>query len=369
MSLNDLKKLFRSYFTFNRSERQGFTILAILLAFSVLINFLSDQLDIRRPDDFSAARKIIKARTETQKTNVAEKQVSLFLFNPNTITADSLEVLDLPDKIKSNMLRYREKGGRFQKPDDFRKLYGMSDSLYRKLEPYIAINDKVQHKTSQDIPKDLGPVGREYFRFDPNSVTALEMERLGFSRFLQRNIQSYRDKGGKFNIKSDLARIYGMDSVLFRELEPWIALSENYDIKREKEVIPVLDINRADSAAFLSLPGIGPSFSGRIVRFRTNLGGYHSLDQLRDIYGMTEERFALIVPYLSVTATGLRQIRINFAEVNEMRTHPYISAEAARKIIQVRSDKGPYLNLEALKSENIFDDEIFEKLRPYLICN
>lgn len=119
----------------------------------------------------------------------------------------------------------------------------------------------------------------ENFRFNPNTATLDELERLGFSEKQAESIINYRNKGGRFRRKSDFARSYVVPDSVFRRLEPYID-------------IPKTDINKADSAAFDALPGIGPWFAARMVKYREELGGYSCPEQLLNIWRFDEERFA-----------------------------------------------------------------------------
>lgn len=118
----------------------------------------------------------------------------------------------------------------------------------------------------------------ENFRFNPNTATLDELERLGFSEKQASSIISYREKGGRFRRKSDFARSYVVSDSVFKRLEPYID-------------IPKTDINKADSAAFDALPGIGPWFAARMVKYREELGGYSCPEQLLNIWRFDEERF------------------------------------------------------------------------------
>ena len=112
----------------------------------------------------------------------------------------------------------------------------------------------------------------ENFRFNPNTVSQDDLERLGFSERQARSIVNYRLKGGKFRRKSDFARSYVVADSVYRRLEPYID-------------IPLLDLNLADSAAFDALPGIGGYFASRMLEYRKKLGGCYSYkEQLMDIW-------------------------------------------------------------------------------------
>lgn len=83
---------------------------------------------------------------------------------------------------------------------------------------------------------------------------------------------------------------------------------------------------------------------------------------------MTDERFVKLEPFLFVGTNELKIIRVNFAEWNELRTHPYISNDQAKMIIKLRSDKGPFASLDDLLENGVFDQANFKKVKPYLTC-
>lgn len=127
----------------------------------------------------------------------------------------------------------------------------------------------------------------ENFRFNPNTATLEDLQRLGFSEKQARAIDNYRTKGGRFRRKADFAKSFVVSDSVFARLEPYID-------------IPLLDINTADSAAFDALPGIGPYFASQMVGYRKKIGGYTSVDQLMDIPRFDEERLAGIRDLIEV---------------------------------------------------------------------
>ena len=118
----------------------------------------------------------------------------------------------------------------------------------------------------------------ENFRFNPNTVGEDELQRLGFSEKQAAAIINYRAKGGRFHRKSDFAKSFVVADSVYRRLEPYID-------------IPKLDINKADSAAFDDLPGIGPYFAAKIIEYRNELGSFSELEQLMDIKYFDREKF------------------------------------------------------------------------------
>lgn len=118
----------------------------------------------------------------------------------------------------------------------------------------------------------------ESFRFDPNTAGIQDLMRLGFSQKQAQAIINYRAKGGRFHRKEDFAKSFVVSDSIYTRLEPYID-------------IPLLDINKADSAAFDALPGIGPYFAAKMVAYRESIGGYSYTEQLMDIERFDLERY------------------------------------------------------------------------------
>lgn len=372
MKKEELKKLIDDYFRFNKIERQGFTALSVILILAMLVNLFIDKINFSKPTDFTEAKLLIaKLEAEKSKT-ITGKQLSLFAFDPNTVAPEVLDTLALPLSMKNNLIRYRDRGGKFKSKEDFRKLYGMTDSIYAAIYPYVNLPVASESTIVKSRKENIAE--RDYFTFDPNSVNADELKKLGFTEQQQKNLIAWRDKGGKFRQKEDLARIYGIDDKFYSELEPWISITvvepTNDDIKVAETTrkIAEIEINSADSLTLLSLPGIGPAFSGRIIKYRNLLGGFYSPEQLKEVYGMTDERFLNFAEHILIDESKLKKMRINFADPFELSRHPYVTKEIAQKIVKARSVHGFFENLTEAEEKIGVDKELFEKIKPYLSC-
>ena len=149
----------------------------------------------------------------------------------------------------------------------------------------------------------------ETFRFDPNRASADELQRLGFSEKQAAAIINYREKGGRFRRRQDFARSFVVSDSIYRRLEKYID-------------IPKLDINRADSAAFDELPGIGPYFAAKMVSYREELGGYSYPEQLMDIYRFDREKFDGLSDL--IFCSECKPFDLWTLPAEELRKHPYI---------------------------------------------
>lgn len=155
----------------------------------------------------------------------------------------------------------------------------------------------------------------EAFRFDPNTASVEDLCRLGFSERQAESIDNYRKKGGRFRRKSDFAKSYVVSEEAFRRLEPFID-------------IPLLDLNRADSAAFDALPGIGGYFARQMVLHRSRLGGYSDPRQLLEIYHFTQEKLDAIADLITLDTAAVRPYSLWTLPADSLRLHPAIRTYA-----------------------------------------
>ncbi len=225
--------------------------------------------------------------------------------------------------------------------------------------------------------------GKRLFYFDPNTISKEEWQQLGLRDNTIRIIQNYISKGGKFKAPSDLQRIYGLRKKEFERLAPYINISEEFkksvdngfankkEVEEKKDLRKtsgrvIIDINMADTSDFIALNGIGSKLAVRIINFREKLGGFYSVDQISETFGLPDSTFQKIKPYLTITNQTIKKIHINAADVELLKTHPYIRYNLANTIVAYRSAHGSFSSIEELKKIMIITEEVYQKISPYL---
>lgn len=153
-----------------------------------------------------------------------------------------------------------------------------------------------------------------------------------------------------------------------KEFTPFKPFKRDSFRRFEKKVLTV-DINAADTLLWEQLPGIGPVLARRIVYFRERLGGFHTIAQVRETYGLADSVFNKIQPLLRLGDVSLRKIDLNETDEKSLADHPYINTKLARVIIRYRSSHGPFRQVEGLKGIALVDDAIYRKLEKYLVVN
>jgi len=244
------------------------------------------------------------------------------------------------------------------------------------------------------LPEAKGSVEISFdpFVFDPNVLSKDSLELLGIPSFLVNRMVNYRNAGGRFKAAEDLQKIYDFPDSLFIQLRPYVAIAspledkpvfrtskENYATTPSRKVVKesiktadpirkplMIDINGADTSELKLLYGIGTTYSNRIVKYRELLGGYITVDQLTEVYGITDSLYQQIVPFVTVADSSIRKLAINLASFKEVNAHPYISYEQTKDIFNQKSKVGKYQGAADLVKLRSFDSLQVEKLIPYI---
>ncbi len=222
-------------------------------------------------------------------------------------------------------------------------------------------------------------ITQKLFHFNPNDATSENLLRLGFPENVAPRIIKYREKGGKFRIKSDLLKIYGVDSSFYHRIHSFINLPEQHaptykpeKRRSEKETVLVkksfekFDLNSADTAQLKKIYGIGEKLSMRILKYRDVLGGFVAMNQLKEVYGLDSVVINRLIENSEIKYNyqPLR-ININTATEKELFSHPYLS-KAAKAIVSYRFQHGAFRTVSEIRNINSLDEKIIHKIIPYL---
>jgi len=155
------------------------------------------------------------------------------------------------------------------------------------------------------------------------------------------------------------------------EQKPWPARFNRFHRDTFPARFPVrrpliIYINSADSSAWEALPGIGPTLAARLIRFREKLGGFYSIAQVAETYGLPDSTFKKIQASLRLDSGSLKKLNINQMDEKSLGQHPYIRYKLARLIVQYRSNHGPFSHPKDLYNIPLVNDSIYRKLEKYI---
>ena len=256
------------------------------------------------------------------------------------------------------------------------------DSANRFFKKYLEDITEQGYREEGSKNEYAKKVTGELFNFDPNTLDEAGWKRLGIRDKTIATIIKYTTKGGRFKQPEDLGKIWGLFPEQVTRLIPYVKIISNspknnpekpmysagsYNKSINKSAI--IDINTADTAELIALPGIGSKLSQRILNFRDKLGGFDKVEQIGETFGLPDSTFQQLRPRFTVKPGTVHQININTATVDEMKAHPYLRYAFANAIVQYRLQHGNYFGVEDLKKIMLVTDEWYAKAAPYLKVN
>jgi competence protein ComEA len=323
----------RRYFGFSRAETRGFVLLLLVaLAAAVLpilwrprapeylpatdqqqLDTWSQDLTARLDSSRAAHDRAYAARYPARRPAGASRypaipQVRLAPFDPNSLTAEGWEARGVPHFVAGRIVNYGQKAGGFRAKNQVQRIYGLPDSVYQRLAPFM------------QLPDALPPRGLASYAAGPPA--------------------------GGASLPSRLARKPA-------HLQPF-------------------DLNLADTTQLMQIKGIGRGRAKGLVKYRAELGGYVSETQLSDYFMLRDapDLVDSLRKYTFV-ASGFapRPVHINSASFDELWPQPYVGKPLARLIVAYRKQHGPFTTPDDLRQLKLLKEENFVKLRPYVRCD
>lgn len=307
--------MWKDFFYFTKTERQGIIVLVVLIlgVFSIpqLFSLFNHPQKVdaaeqekfeKELNEFISSLEEIKPHRKPNDSSFrssSKREIRLTAFDPNTADSMTFLSLGLPSWMAKNILHYRSKQGRFHHPEDFRKIYGLTEEQYQTLLPYIQIakssepretRDTVQLLTAKSAQRDT------IFKYQPGTIISL---------------------------------------------------------------------NSADTTELKRIPGIGSAIARKIVNYRKRLGAFCRIEQLKEIQLKAEK----LRPWFSIDAGQIHRINLNKASLERMTYHPYINFYQAKVIVEYRKKKGSIKSLKQLSLYEEFTPADFERLEPYVCCD
>lgn len=369
------------FFYFSKGERIGIMVLvALCIVLFILPGFLPDRSQ-HDPVDFAP---LAEQLDEWENTTAAEDEsaggensevaLSPHTFDPNQATKEDLQALGLSAGSIRSWLSYLRKGGSFKSWEDVNKFRALSDQERAAVQPFLDFGGATEDSGQQNTSTSAAPLMQT---FNPNEVSKSTLIAMGIPEKTANNWTRFLASGGSFLKPEDMQKIYGLSPDDFQRLLPYAELSDNatadnfattdkfpqtYEDASAKVVV---DINQASAEEWQQLRGIGPAFSKRITNFRDKLGGFQSVQQVSETYGLPDSVFQKIVLQLRPSPV-LRKLKINTATVEELATHPYLRFSDARMIVNYREEHGPYSNSADLDKLYGLEESTKKKIAPYL---
>lgn len=368
----------QNFFHYSRSERRGTFILLVIIALLLLTYFVRDFFKVSDevPLDVKEFNERITSFEQTKKEEVFFDSVELFMFDPNLIGVEEWVLLGFSEKQAQSIENYKGSGAVFKIKKDLLKLFMVDEFKYAQLEPYIDL--------PEDYPKyEYSEKTNEEYEYAPTvyAVIIEESETPIYDGFDEYDNVHYTKINGVYQY---LLMPYETESVAEEQLidldisegkivqlnstKGYYPISKKNDIQDKVSFNGKLsiDINLADTTELKQLYGIGSGYAKRIVNYRESLGGYVSLDQLNEVYGLKQETIDKILSEIYIGNSDIEKIDVNTATIDELKAHPYIKWNVANSIVQIRNNYGKFASVDGIAKSVLVDDALFQKLKPYL---
>lgn len=277
-----MKQFIKDYFTFTRKEGVAILLLCALMGLFLALPWMLPEkplppLPHQLEADLQKVRELL-AVDSTEKNDGNTK--SLFLFDPNLVTAAQWAELGLRDKTIRTILNYRNKGGTFRKPEDIRKIWGLGVAEADRLLPYVRIQNK---KEGHGIKNEYSSVKSAIptTPIDINTATIETWKSLpGIGDVLAARIVKFRDKMGGFQTLEQVGKTYGLSDTIFRKLLPYLRLS--------RITVERLDLNRASAWQLMQQAKLPESVAKNIIAYRQQHGPFTSFEILKTALDMPD---------------------------------------------------------------------------------
>lgn len=295
--MNRLRFWLRNVFGFSRSEANGFLILLPLMICILFSYPVFRALNPPQPFDLAETKRLDSLLTTWNfntydSVEKSDKQaVTLFPFDPNTVSVDQLQQLGFSPFMARRIHSYRAAGGKFSRPNDLLKIYGIDTGLFQAVAPYIVIEttERIHTKRESKTVAKLVPE-----KFDLNLADTAQLKTIrGIGSVFARRIINYRTSLGGFINPNQLAEVYGLDSAALRNTLDKVYVDESIELVK-------LDLNAATEKELASHPYIRSKLAKNIVAYRFQHGSFAEIDDLLKLDLIDSKKLEQIRPYLKI---------------------------------------------------------------------
>ncbi len=298
-----------------RRERSGLlTLITLAVCYSILQGFVPSTGHIECDEEFySYYAEVLKTNEESAPTKTTHsREESFFQFDPNALDRDGYVNLGLSPSQADALLKYRHRSGGFQSKEDLSKVFVLPNGWFERhyndvLLPDVAPKKEWSQSTRQD-----------------------DRSRSFASTDNEHRTESFRAA------------------------------------PKEADDQPVrIELNTIDSVDLVAIRGVGAKSASNLLKFRARLGGFISLEQLDEVWGLHPAVAERLKEVAEITAP-VQKIDLNTIDEKDLSNHPYVSYKLARSLVAMRNHRGGKLTLDDLNDSHLMTDSLMVKLLPYI---
>lgn len=201
------------------------------------------------------------------------------------------------------------------------------------------------------------------YLFNPNFISDYKGYKLGMSVSEIDRLLAFRKQNKYVNSPEEFQAVTKVSDSLLNAISPYFKFPDWVKNKKEfkeykkypnsafvkKEKIVIIDINQATQEDLIKIYGIGEAISLRILKMKESLGGFVSMEQMKDVWGLSPEVIENLNSHFKVSALpDVKKVDINNASIKELSQFPYFNYQIARQIVTFRSMNGDFKNVDDL---------------------
>jgi competence ComEA-like helix-hairpin-helix protein len=245
----------------------------------------------------------------------------------------------------------------------------VSSEDIQSLEKDKSFNQNKYHDNIKYSKKDKYKVPER--KFNPNQYSFEEWVKLGLTRKQAAVVMKFTNRG--INSNEELKKIFVIPEELFNKIKESTYYPQKEtlskierELNQDRPTAVLIDLNKSSIEDFTKINGIGPFYAKQIIRYREQLGGYHSKEQLLEVWKMNLETYEKLKDYIFIKTGEINKISLNSTNINELNNHPYLNWNQANSIIKMREQRTGFKTISEIKESILIDEETFEKLVPYI---
>lgn len=307
------QQFLKDYFNFTKKERKGIVfILFVILVIIMLPLFFPYFIKEGKMDTTQFEKEIAQLKIDSSSeknytknhkegyyndyTPAAKKDYSLaktevFFFDPNTATVGDWVRLGVREKTAITIQKYISKGGKFYKPEDIKKIWGLSKTDVERLMPYVSIKNEKKEYVHYDQKEYQNK--KEIQKVDINQADTTQYILLpGIGSKLSKRIIAFREKLGGFYSISQVGETYFLPDSTFQKIKPYLVVNS--------KAIKKININSASVDEMKTHPYIRYNMANAIYQFRQQHGNFNSVEDIKKIMTVTDDFYNKTAPYLAI---------------------------------------------------------------------
>ena len=347
-------------FFYAPSQRRGIIFLLVLIigyfTYLIIKNQSEQQLE---PIKFLEDLPVFPSKNANKTIRLPIKK------NPNHWSKHDWESLGFSEKQILIIENYKSSIKKFNSKNELFRCYAFSEENKKMLDTIVQF--PIVNKINQNLKSFLILASTKEPDFGLNKIfdtVYYQKIKNRFQYYIKPNRKNIRILK---NLKT--GKVYSSDTVTINSKLLKMIISKKKYKKNFPKTTPQafeVAINVSDTTSFKKIKGIGSKRAVQILKYRNLLGGFKSVNQLKEVYSINDSLFESIKYFLIIKDSSLKQININLCSIRDLNRHPYIKWNIANSIINYRNQHGLYNSLDELLKIHIIDQEIYFKIVPYL---